>query len=478
VRAFSAAPKWFFSIMPDKLVHSDVDLDARDTRPAIRLTGVRKEYRLYSSFTEQALDVLGVAQLRFWRPVKFRTFTALDGIDLEIRHGERVGIVGRNGAGKTTMLKLITGNFAPTAGTIAVDGQVQALMQTGLGFHGEFTGMENIRSSLVYNGLAGDELEEAVSDIIDFCELGDFIDQPVKTYSLGMRARLQFAAATAIKPDIVVIDEVLGAGDAYFAGKSNERIRRMTGNGATLLIVSHSMEQILQFSDRAVWVDSGRIIASGDPLEIVNRYEEFIHKVDRAHREGAATSGMQFSPAMTDIPAWVREKNEEGNGGADWGGEGPLHMTRIGVLNEHRAETDTIVTGKPFGIFAEIVSDKEGRFPCSCLFVIYNEQGDVVARVVEPERDYVLNGKMQRVEVRFDYNPIGTGNYLLSGGLYRDYKFGAADRARRYHILSRACQMRVFSDVRDNSRIRLRPRWTIAINKQPGHLRTEPTSRV
>ena len=151
------------------------------TEPAVRLDDVSKEYRLYESLTDQALDVLGVSGLRFWRALRYRTFTALKDVNLDVERGERVGIIGRNGAGKTTMLKLITGNFAATRGTVHVDGDVQALMQTGLGFHGDFTGLENIRSSLLYNGVTGNGLDDAIEDIVDFCELGDFLNQPVKT---------------------------------------------------------------------------------------------------------------------------------------------------------------------------------------------------------------------------------------------------------------------------------------------------------
>ncbi|MGI8527815.1 MAG: ABC transporter ATP-binding protein, partial [Pseudolabrys sp.] len=243
---------------------------------AILLEGVRKEYKLYDSIGEQTLDVLGLSPLRFWRRPKFRIFPALDGIDLDIKRGERVGIIGRNGAGKTTLLKLITGNFAPTHGAVSVNGDVQALMSTGVGFHADFTGAENIRASLMYNGLPGAEIEAAFDDIVEFCELGDFLNQPVKTYSLGMRARLQFATATAIKPDILIVDEVLGAGDAYFSAKSMVRMQKLAQSGCTLLLVSHAMNQVLAFCDRAVWIDEGRVRTDGAVRKVVGEYEVYM----------------------------------------------------------------------------------------------------------------------------------------------------------------------------------------------------------
>ena len=158
--------------------------------PELRTTrdptaGRTKEYKLYPNVREQALDVMGLSSLRFWRRSEHEVFRALNSIDLDIGAGERVGIVGRNGAGKTTLLKLITGNFVPTTGQVIINGAVQALMATGVGFHSDFTGEENIRASLIYNGLPAAEVEVRPFRIVDFCELGEFLHQPVKTYSLG-----------------------------------------------------------------------------------------------------------------------------------------------------------------------------------------------------------------------------------------------------------------------------------------------------
>lgn len=249
-------------------------------RVAMRAVALSKTYRLYDSLVEQVLDVAGLARLRFWRPQKHRTFDALKAIDLEVGRGERIGIIGRNGAGKTTLLKLMTGATQPSTGTIEIDGTVQALMQVGLGFHPDFTGEQNIRSSLVYNGLTSAETEEAVADIIDFVELGDFLHQPFKTYSLGMRTRLQFATATAIRPDILVIDEVLGAGDAYFSAKSALRMKRLTErSNCTLFLVSHSMAQVMQFCERVIWLHEGGVRMDGDSRTVIGEYEAYTQKL-------------------------------------------------------------------------------------------------------------------------------------------------------------------------------------------------------
>jgi lipopolysaccharide transport system ATP-binding protein len=248
---------------------------------AIRLSGVGKMYQIFPTRLDNVLDALGLARLMPWRRVKPQEFWALRAIELEITAGSRVGIIGRNGAGKSTLLKLITGNVAQTEGRIEVNGDVQALLEAGAGFHPEFTGYENIRASLTYQGLTLTEIEVAVAEIAEFTELGQFLSQPFKTYSLGMQARLVFATATALKPHILIVDEILGAGDAYFAGKSSERMKELVeDSGATVLLVSHALEQVARYCDESIWIERGRIVMRGPSIEVINAYEEFIHGLE------------------------------------------------------------------------------------------------------------------------------------------------------------------------------------------------------
>lgn len=237
--------------------------------------------------------------LGFTLPKTKRTFSlfhALHDINFTIARGERIGLVGRNGAGKTTLLKLITDNFEPSSGRVLVNGSVQALMQLGLGFHPEFSGLENIRSALSYNGLVGKELEEAVEDVIDFVELGDFLNQPLKTYSLGMNARLQFAAATAIRPDILLVDEVLSAGDSYFSAKSAFRMDKLAKSGCTLILVSHSWQQIQQYCNRCIWLLDGRVHMDGPTHEVMAKYEVMIAEETARKRKQMLGSPVDENP--------------------------------------------------------------------------------------------------------------------------------------------------------------------------------------
>jgi len=242
---------------------------------AVRLANVGKMYKIFPSRASHLLDTLGLPGAR-----SHREFWALRGIDLELRRGERVGIIGRNGAGKTTLLRLITQNIAPTEGEVEVIGQVQALLETGGGLHPEFTGRENIRAALSFLGLDSERIAVAEDDILEFTELGRFLDQPFKTYSLGMQARLAFAISTTIRPEILIVDEILGAGDAYFIERSTLRMRQLIEGGASVLLVSHALDQVVRFCDRAIWLDRGRIVMRGDSMEVVKAYEVFIRELE------------------------------------------------------------------------------------------------------------------------------------------------------------------------------------------------------
>jgi len=245
---------------------------------AVRLRKISKMYKVFADRRARLLDAVGLG--RFAREPA-REFWSLRDIDLSVPRGARIGIIGRNGAGKSSLLKLISGSIAPTEGEISVRGQVQALFDAGTGFHPEFTGYENIRASLTYQGLDSPRIEAAVEDIAEFTELGKFLNQAIKTYSSGMMARLAFATATSVSPDILIVDEILGAGDAYFASKSTERMRRLVeDSGATVLLVSHSVEQILLYCDDCIWLERGRVVRQGRALEVVNAYQSFIQDLE------------------------------------------------------------------------------------------------------------------------------------------------------------------------------------------------------
>jgi lipopolysaccharide transport system ATP-binding protein len=247
--------------------------------PAIRLRGVGKRYKLFRRSADKLLDALGLGRLLFWHDAHAQEFWALRGLDLDVPGGERVGIIGRNGAGKSTLLKIISGVLNATEGTVEVRGSIQALMELGTAFHPDFTGRQNVHASLAYHGFSPAQIRDLEEEIVDFAEIDDFIDQPIRTYSAGMYARLAFSAATVVKPDILVIDEILGAGDAYFAGKSVERMRRLTETtGATVLFVSHDLDSVQRLCTRVVWIERGQVRGDGAPLQVIKQYSQTVRR--------------------------------------------------------------------------------------------------------------------------------------------------------------------------------------------------------
>ena len=206
------------------------------------------------------------------RELNYSYFTALNSVTFEVYKGERIGIIGHNGAGKSTLLKLISGVMKPTEGEIVVNGLIAPLLELGAGFDPDFSGTENIFLNGAILGKSKKFLSEKYNNIKQFSELGDFIDVPIKNYSSGMRAKLGFAIATEIDPEILIIDEILGVGDESFRKKSSERMRELMSDGKTVLIVSHDLQQIEELSERVIWLERGVIRGIGEAKEICEQY--------------------------------------------------------------------------------------------------------------------------------------------------------------------------------------------------------------
>lgn len=238
------------------------------SEPVIRLENLGKCYQIYDQPRDRLLQMLFRGKRRY-----YREFWALRNISLKICRGEVVGVVGRNGAGKSTLLQLICGVLAPSTGDIVVRGRVAALLELGAGFNPEFTGRENLSLSCAVMGLSAKEIEAKYDEIVSFSGIGDFIDQPVKTYSSGMYVRLAFSVATRVDPDILVIDEALSVGDGEFARKSFDRIMSLKQQGATILFCSHSLYQVEAFCDRALWLERGEMRMLDSVSKVTSAYQ-------------------------------------------------------------------------------------------------------------------------------------------------------------------------------------------------------------
>jgi ABC-2 type transport system ATP-binding protein len=208
------------------------------------------------------------------KELRYQEFWALKDVSFELNKGERLGILGFNGAGKSTLLKVIAGVLKATEGTVSVKGKIVPLLELGAGFDSQYTGAENIFLYGAILGYSKDFIKEKYDEIVEFSELGDFINVPVKNYSSGMKARLGFSIATVVEPEILILDEVLSVGDAKFKKKSEKRIKAMFESGVTVLFVSHSLEQVKRLCDRAIILEHGKIIANGSVEEVSEIYEE------------------------------------------------------------------------------------------------------------------------------------------------------------------------------------------------------------
>jgi ABC-type polysaccharide/polyol phosphate transport system ATPase subunit len=286
------------------------------TAKAIELTTVSKAYRRFAhrrQFATLKSALLTRSLVRDLKPEE--TFTALNNVTVSVPRGQTLGVIGRNGSGKSTMLKLVAGITKPTSGTVKVDGRISALIELGAGFHPEISGRENVFINGIMLGLSKRQVTERFDEIVEFAELQEFIDAPVKTYSSGMYMRLGFAVAIHVDPDVLLVDEVLAVGDEGFTHKCLDKFAEFKRRGKTILLVTHSLGMVERFCDEALWLDAGRIKGSGDPKRIVGAYltdieqreEQELASGDAKARESASAPAAPASPgesaaALPDHP--------------------------------------------------------------------------------------------------------------------------------------------------------------------------------
>ena len=439
---------------------------------AIHMREVSKIYQLYGSQRDQLIGVLGLQRIGIRPRSTPKEFAALSDITLSVARGKRIGIIGRNGAGKTTLLKLVCGNFVPTRGTVEVNGTVQALMSAGIGFHPEYTGHENILGALQYNGLSRSAYKEAVDGIVEFCELGDFLDQPVKTYSLGMQARLMFATATAIQPDILIVDEILGAGDAYFVAKSKHRVQKLVGSGCTMLLVSHSMQQVLELCEDVIWLDGGIVRMRGDAFAVVKAYEAHMHGsvqrfapkasaigqdgVDRASPISADDSNScvagSRSIVLQDPPfrphsmsATLPPSNDvaefrfEAPGGLSrWEGSGEIEIVGFDIVGS-RGSSNELPVLQPMKFVFDLEVLIGGDFRCRYAFGISDHMGQVLLRFWSPCDTFVAKPtERRRIECLLNPVQLGPGEYVLGVTVMDFVPLEVVNSSRRHDLLSRS----------------------------------------
>jgi homopolymeric O-antigen transport system ATP-binding protein len=285
----------------------------------LSIKNVGKSFRTYSSEWKRFSRWFGL------KPNPTEEKWVLRHITFDITPGEAVGIIGQNGAGKSTLLKIITGTMQPTEGRIASNGRVAAMLELGIGFNPELTGRQNVFNSASLMGFSAAQIQNVISDIEEFAEIGSYFDQPVRKYSSGMQVRVAFAAVTAFRPEILIIDEALSVGDAYFQHKSFKRIREFQDEGTTLLIVSHDRNAIQSLCNRAILLENGTTVKDGTPEEVFDYYNAII-----AEKENSKIEVKQISDGKMQTSS----------------GSGEARVLEIGLFNSNDEVTDHVAVGE------------------------------------------------------------------------------------------------------------------------------------
>ena len=308
---------------------------------AISVEHLTKIYKLYDRNRDRLKEALHLS-----KNINFREHYALNDVSLEVHTGETVGIIGTNGSGKSTILKIITGVLNPSGGEVTINGRISALLELGAGFNMEFTGIENIYLNGTMIGFSEEEIDAKLQDILDFADIGDFVYQKVKTYSSGMFVRLAFAVAINIDPEILIVDEALSVGDVFFQNKCYRKFEDFKKQGKTILFVSHDLSSISKYCDRVVLLEKGRKIGEGSPKEIIDMYKKVLvgqlDKQSNTQKSADISTGTKWKDSMQLNP----DKDEYGSGLAEF--EDYCAYDKSGEI------TNTIIKGEEFTVKVKI----------------------------------------------------------------------------------------------------------------------------
>lgn len=333
-------------------------MERRESEYAITVKDVTKIYRLYDKPIDRLKESLHPLHKEY-----HKKFFALDKVSFQVKKGETVGIIGTNGSGKSTVLKIITGVLSPTTGEVEVAGTISALLELGAGFNMDYTGIENIYMNGTMMGFSHKEMDAKLSDILEFADIGDFVYQPVKTYSSGMFVRLAFALAINVEPEILIVDEALSVGDVFFQSKCYRRMEEIRRNGTTILMVTHDMGSIIKYCDKVVLLNKGSFIAEGSAGHMVDLYKKILaNQLDVLDEELEAIRDNSSPEGKKAVSFDHGEKREQGlmkdkltiNSNRTEYGDGRAEIYDLGLFDERGTLTNLLLKGESFVIKEKI----------------------------------------------------------------------------------------------------------------------------
>jgi lipopolysaccharide transport system ATP-binding protein len=356
----------------------------------ITATDLGKLYRRYASPLDSLKEVL-------FRKNYHEPHWALKSISFKQEKGETLGLIGDNGAGKSTLLKILAGTMKPTQGTLAMHGRVSAILELGSGFHPEFSGIDNARLGCAMMGLSGEEINEVMPSIIEFSELDEAINRPIKTYSSGMYVRLAFSVVASVDPDILVIDEALSVGDQHFQKKCIDRMMEFKNSGKTLIYCTHSLYQVAEVCDRAIWLDRGRLQMIGPANEVVDAYQDHVRLQNSEANNTTAESYEIKKNNEEKHQAWFEQIEIEGY--EDSANDKPLFITQEPFAISFQIQSPNIAMDD---IHVGIVIKRNDQIQC------YG-----VSTVVDDVKLQRLNNDLYTIKFTIDSLPLLSGEYLL-----------------------------------------------------------------
>lgn len=420
--------------------------EKKNAEVAIEVKNLSKVYKLYDKPSDRFKEALRLTRKQY------REHYALRDVNMTIHQGETVGIIGTNGSGKSTILKIITGVLHPTAGEVQVNGRISALLELGAGFDMEYNGIENVYLNGTMIGFSEEEIERKLPEILDFADIGDYVHQPVKTYSSGMFVRLAFAVAINIDPEILIVDEALSVGDVFFQAKCYRKFEEFKAKGKTIVFVSHDLSSVSKYCDRVYLLNQGVLLGEGSPKKMIDAYKQVLVGQYEEEGKGGGEHGQSGLPGQSGQPGQNPELLEYGTHQAE--------IREVYITDERGVRANAILKGSTFSIHMKVAFYEHIPSPIFA-YSVKNVIGvEITGTNTMVEKAYLDSGEPGQVkEVVFtqEMNLQG-GEYLLSLGL-TGYE---GDRFQVYHRLYDALNITVVSDKNTvgyydmNSRISVR----------------------